>query len=113
MFNKIVKKYINLIENVNVNEMSRAMFDAKSESEKNDLAEKLDKMKPLEQSLEDELNEASQKVKEKEMEQKKKLIGFDLKQYEIKGTEKEWTDALKLPATGSYVTIKRFAFKTI
>ena len=43
-----------------------------------------------------------------EMEQKKQLLGIDLKQYEIKGSESEWVDALKLPTSSSYVTVKRY-----
>lgn len=105
MFNKIVKKYISLIESASVKQISKAMFDEKMIREKNGLSSK---MAPLDQSLEDELEEASQKVKKQEMEEKKKLIGIDWKQYEIKGSEKEWTDVLKLPAQSSYVTIKRY-----
>jgi ElaB/YqjD/DUF883 family membrane-anchored ribosome-binding protein len=73
-----------------------------------EMSKVVDKMQPLKQSLEEELNEAASKVKNDEQEFKKQLINnFDLKQYEIKGTENEWTDALKLP-TNSYVTIKRY-----
>ncbi len=39
------------------------------------------------------------------------LSSFDFKQYEIKGTENEWSDALKLPTTSSYVTVKRMGEK--
>ena len=107
MFNKIIKKLINLLEDINVKQVDKMLF--KSGAEKNGSAV-ADKMQPLEQSLEDELNEASLRVKREEAEQKKQLLGVDLKQYEIKGTEKEWVDALKLPTNSSYVTVKRFEF---
>ncbi len=68
-------------------------------------------MQPLEQSLEDELNEASRKVLAQEMEQKKQLLDINFKQYEIKGTDSEWVDALKLPTSSSYVTVKRLGEK--
>lgn len=100
MFNKVVKKFITLIESKNVNELSKTLF-SEDKAVKNGSA-----MKPLDESLEDELMEAAEHVKKKEMEEKKKLTGIDLKQYEIKGSEKEWADALKLPAK-SYITIKR------
>lgn len=103
MFNKIVKKLINLLEDINVKQMNEELF--KNGSATNGKA--LDKMKPLEQSLEEELNEAAQKIKSEEIEQKKQLLGIDFKQYEIKGSEAEWCDALKLPPNSSYVTIKR------
>ncbi len=108
MFNKIVKKIINLLEEINVNQMSKLLFtsDTQNGGEKNAF---LDKMQPLKQTLEDELNEEAMKVKADEREQKKQLLSntFDLKQYAIKGTETEWVDALKLPTTSSYVTVKR------
>lgn len=101
MFNKIVKKIIALLEDISVNQMNKLLFSNGTE--------KVDKkMEPLKQSLEEELNEASKKVKKDEAQKKKELMSsFDLKQYEIKGNENEWSDALKLPATTSYVTVKR------
>jgi N-acetyltransferase 10 len=106
LFNKIVKKVISLLEEISVKEMSQLMFKERSAADKASLD---NKMQPLAQSLEEELNEAASKVKAKEAAQKKQLLDMklDLKQYEIKGTENEWTDALKLPATSSYVTVKR------
>lgn len=108
MFNKIVKKVIALLEDVSVKELGALMFKARSQADE----ERLDSaMRPLAESLEHELAEAAAKVKAKEADQKRQLLGMtaklDLKQYEIKGTENEWTDALKLPATSSYVTVKR------
>ena len=109
MFNKIVKKIISLLEEINVSQMSKLLFtnDTQNGTEKNALLDK--QMQPLKQSLEEELNEEALKVKADEREQKKQLLSnnFDLKQYAIKGTENEWVDALKLPTTSSYVTIKR------
>ncbi|CAF0885538.1 unnamed protein product [Brachionus calyciflorus] len=106
MFNKVIKKFINLLEEIQVNQISKVLFKPGSELSK----EQLEKMEPLKQSLEEELNEASAKIKQDELEKKKELIGFDLKQYEIKGSEKEWTDALKLPVSG-YVTVKHMSDK--
>ncbi len=101
MFNKIVKKIIALLEDISVNQMNKLLFSNGVDKIEN-------KMEPLKQSLEEELNEASKKVKKDEALKKKELMSsFDLKQYEIKGTENEWSDALKLPATTSYVTVKR------
>ncbi len=105
LFNKIIKKMIALLEEINVAEMNQLLFKSK---EKNGQELINNKMLPLAESLEDELNEAAKKVKAQEMEQKKQLLDVNLKQYEIKGTENEWTDALKLSATGSYVTVKRY-----
>lgn len=103
MFNKIVKKIISLLEEISVSQVSKMLF----KGDNGEMNKVIDKMQPLKQSLEEELNEAASKVKNDEQEFKKQLINnFDLKQYEIKGTENEWTDALKLP-TSSYVTIKR------
>jgi N-acetyltransferase 10 len=101
LFNKIIKKMISLLEEINMNSMKKVMFKDRNESDPSK------SMQPLEQSLEDELNEASKKVKLDEQNQKKELLNVDLKQYEIKGSEKEWVDALKLPTTSSYVTVKR------
>lgn len=112
MFNKIVKKFITMIESKTMSEMGKEMFDMGEETAHKRIGEKNgSRMEPLEESLEDELEEASRKVKQREMEEKKKLIGIDLKQYEIKGTEKEWTDALKLPVNSSYVSVKRLNVK--
>jgi N-acetyltransferase 10 len=108
MFNKIVKKIISLLEEVNVNQINKLLFkdETQNGSEMNSI---ISKMQPLKQSLEEELNEVSLKVKADEREQKKQLLSnnFDLKQYAIKGSENEWVDALKLPPSSSYVTIKR------
>ena len=103
LFNKIIKKIINLVEEINVKELNQMLFKHK---EKNG-SESHNKMVPLAESLEDELNEASKKIKAQEMEHKKQLLDVNMKQYEIKGTENEWTDALKLPTSSSYVTVKR------
>lgn len=108
MFNKIVKKYIALIENKNVSDLSKKLFVKEPEAAKSNGSS----MQPLEQSLEEELEEASRRVQKDEQE-KKRLLGIDFKQYEIKGSEKEWTDALKLPPQSSYVTIKRFLLSPI
>ena len=111
MFNKIVKKIISLLEEINVNQINKLLFkdDTQNGNEMNAI---IDKMQPLKQSLEEELNEVSLKVKADEREQKKQLLSnsFDLKQYAIKGSENEWVDALKLPTTSSYVTVKRYNF---
>lgn len=107
MFNKIVKKYISMIESKNLSEMGKEMF-GDEEIEKKKKENGRASLMPLEESLEEELEEAAQKVKEREMDEKKKLLGIDFKQYEIKGSEKEWTDALKLPVKSSYVSVKRF-----
>lgn len=108
MFNKIVKKMISFLEEVQVSQMNKMLFKSSKEMDEASRA-MLEKMEPLKQSLEEELNEASIKVKQDEMEHKKQLLGFDMKQYEIRGSEKEWVDALKLP-TSSYVTIKSYNF---
>ena len=77
MFNKVIKKMINLLEELSVSQMNKILF-----SDANNGGFKLDKkMDPLKQSLEDELNEASRKVKSDEMQHKKELLSnFDLKQ---------------------------------
>lgn len=107
MFNKIVKKYISMIESKNLSAMGKEMFgDEEIERKKKENGRA--SLMPLEESLEEELEEAAQKVKERELDEKKKLLGIDFKQYEIKGSEKEWTDALKLPVKSSYVSVKRF-----
>lgn len=106
MFNKIVKKIISLLEEVNVHQMNKIMFENNNGTVDESVVAKL---QPLKQSLEDELNEASRKVKQDEQELKKQLMSnIDLKQYEIKGSEKEWVDALKLPPNSSYVSVKRY-----
>ena len=107
MFNKVVKKIINLLEEINIKQVNDQLFKKENGHAKNS-NEIIEKMQPLDQSLEDELNEASKKIKADEMEQKKQLLGIDLKQYEIKGSESEWVDALKLPTSSSYVTVKRY-----
>ncbi len=108
MFNKIVKKLINILEEINVNQVDKILFA--NDKEKNYKA--LDKLQPLKQSLEEELNEASRKIRSDEIEQKKQMLNtFDFKQYEIKGSEKEWVDVLKLPLTNSYVSVKRMTEK--
>jgi N-acetyltransferase 10 len=107
MFNKIVKKMISFLEEASVHQMNKVLFANNTNGNGGLDAETLEKMQPLKESLEDELREAAIKVKAQEMEQKKQLINVDLKQYEIKGSEKEWDDALKLP-TNSYVSVKRF-----
>ncbi|RNA32850.1 N-acetyltransferase 10-like [Brachionus plicatilis] len=101
MFNKVIKKFISLLEEIQISQIDKMLFKPDSEMKKDQ-----DKMQPLKQSLEEELKEASDKVIEQELERKKQLLDVDLKQYEIKGSEKEWTDALKLPVSG-YVTVKR------
>jgi N-acetyltransferase 10 len=110
MFNKVVKKIINLLEDINVKQINADLFKKSNGHDKNS-NEIIEKMQPLEQSLEDELNEASRKVKAQEMEQKKQLLDINFKQYEIKGTDSEWVDALKLPTSSSYVTVKRLGEK--
>ena len=79
MFNKVIKKMINLLEELSVSQMNKILF-----SDANNGGFKLDKkMDPLKQSLEDELNEASRKVKSDEMQHKKELLSnFDLKQWD-------------------------------
>ena len=97
---------ISFLDDLNVNQMNKILFASTSNGSNVIDSETLSKLQPLKESLEEELNEASRKVKAQEMEQKKQLINVDLKQYEIKGSEKEWVDALKLP-TNSYVSVKR------
>lgn len=109
LFNKIIKKTIILLNDVNVKEINKLMFKDKSELVAEN--EAISKMQPLAQSLEEELNEVAREVKAKEMDQKKQLLDINMKQFEIKGTEHEWSDALKLPTTSSYVTVKRLGEK--
>ncbi len=63
MFNKVVKKIINLLEDINVKQINADLFKKSNGHDKNS-NEIIEKMQPLEQSLEDELNEASRKVKD-------------------------------------------------
>ncbi len=108
MFNKIIKKLLNLLEEINVNLIDKILFT--HDKERKDKI--LEKLQPLKQSLEDELNEASRKVESDEIEHKKQMLNtFDFKNYEIKGSERDWVDALKLPLTNSYVTVKRISEK--
>ncbi len=88
LFNKIIKKTITLLEDISVKEMNKLMFKDKSELAVGN--ETINKMQPLAQSLEEELNEVAREVKTKEMDQKKQLLDVNMKQYEIKGTEHEW-----------------------
>lgn len=97
LFNKIVKKVINLIDEVNVKELGKEF--------KVDVPE-LDKMNPLKQTLDEELNEAANDVLKSEKEQKKNLLKIDVKQYEIKANDSDFNQAMTLN-TSSYVSIKR------
>jgi N-acetyltransferase 10 len=63
MFNKVVEKIINLLEDINVKQINADLFKKSNGHDKNS-NEIIEKMQPLEQSLEDELNEASRKVKD-------------------------------------------------
>lgn len=55
-------------------------------------------MQPVQISLEDDLNEAAEEIKERQARDKAKLkaeISRDLKQFAIKGSEDDWAEALK------------------
>ena len=107
LFNKIVKKFISLFEEINVTELSKTFKN------NDNLHAQSMEMMPLKQSLDDELNEEANKVLKKEKEEKKTnmLQLNDLQQYAIKGDNNDWSDALKISSTkpgSSYVTVKRY-----
>ena len=107
LFNKIVKKFISLFEEINVTEISRSLN--KNSDNLQAQAEKAKEMVPLRQTLAEELNEEAEKILKKEKEEKKANILQlnDLKQYAIKGDNNDWSDALKIGTDSSYVTVKR------
>ena len=108
LFNKIVKKFITLFEDINVTEISRSIMNSNDEAHAK--SGRINEMVPLAQSLAQELNEEAEKILKKEKEEKKANILQlnDLKQYAIKGDDNDWSDALKIGTGSSYVTVKRF-----
>ncbi len=107
LFNKCVKKFISLIEEINVTELSKTFTNNESLQAQSD---KVKSMVPLKQSLADELNEEAEKVIKQEKESKKTnmLQLNDLTKYAIKGDDTDWSDALKIGKASSYVTVKRY-----
>jgi N-acetyltransferase 10 len=100
LFNKVIKKLIQLIDDINVNELSK-----KYKANEDNAVDVLDKMKPLKETLAQELNEAA-----KDVLKNTNLKLKNIEQYAVKGSEKDWTNALNLNQTStasSYVTIKR------
>jgi N-acetyltransferase 10 len=100
LFNKVIKKLIQLIDDINVKELGM-----KYKTNEDNAVDVLDKMKPLKETLAQELNEAA-----KDVLRNSNLKLKNIEQYAVKGSEKDWTNALNLNQTStasSYVTIKR------
>jgi N-acetyltransferase 10 len=107
LFNKVVKKFISLIEEINVTELSKGFKNDNLQVQ----TDRVRGMVALKQSLDDELNEEAEKVLKNEKEEKKANILQlnDLKKYEIKANDSDWSDALKINTgkSSSYVSVKR------
>ncbi|ESO97610.1 hypothetical protein LOTGIDRAFT_103703 [Lottia gigantea] len=67
------------------------------------------KMNPVKQSLAEDLNEGADIVMEKEKQNIESLIKNGLEDYAIKGSEKEWQEALEDGGEKSRLSIKRLA----
>ncbi|XP_046583155.1 RNA cytidine acetyltransferase-like [Haliotis rubra] len=71
------------------------------------MAEEKDvQMNPVGQTLEEDLKEASDKVKEKQKQEKAILTDHDLTQYAIKGSEEDWKLALNSHTKAGIISVK-------
>nr|ALU63749.1 N-acetyltransferase 10 [Haliotis madaka] len=95
LFNKVIRK---------VSKCFTEIVEADIESL---MAEEKDvKMTPVSQTLEDDLKEASDKVKEKQKQEKAILTNLDLAQYAVKGSEDDWKVALTNQTKAGIISVK-------
>lgn len=112
---KITKKLISVVENHIADKLTKnrdqkmTKCENQGTKEKNGSAEK-DKFEPINISLNDELNEMENQLT---LKQKNDLIAMKLesfKEYKIKGSEKEWSEALGGTSVG-YIDKKLISIK--
>lgn len=98
LFNRTIRKLTTQLQNI----------EEKAIEDKFDELKPIDgnKLNPVRQSLQDELEEAAKQVRKAEKKQFKNLTK-ELEQYAIKGSEDDWDSALKGHKKASIISIKR------
>ena len=92
LFNKIVKKFITLFEDINVTEISRSIMNSNDEAHAK--SGRINEMVPLAQSLAQELNEEAEKILKKEKEEKEAKRRIDSEQ-RTSNVMHHWSDQEK------------------
>lgn len=83
LFNRIIRKVVNCLNAVMEADVEKDMIERKEIT-----------LQPTEQSMEDELNAAAKEVEATQKKELAILKDLDLTQYEVKGSEHEWKQAL-------------------
>nr|XP_033784109.1 RNA cytidine acetyltransferase [Geotrypetes seraphini] len=84
LFNRIIRKVVQLFNTVQEKAVEEQMVTAKEVI-----------LEPILKSLNEDLEEAAREFQEKHDEEMQKLKGMDLSHYVIQGDEEEWSDVLK------------------
>ena len=100
LFSRSIKKFSNYLKNIEEKAIEKTLPEIKAIDD--------NMLRPISQTLDEELSEAAAQVKKAEQKQFKQL-SKDLTQYAIKGSEDDWDNALK-GSKKTLVSIKRFAF---
>ncbi|XP_054168892.1 RNA cytidine acetyltransferase-like [Oppia nitens] len=103
LFSRVIKKFANYLKAIEEKSIEKTLTNIKSFDE--------NKLRPISQTLDDELEEAAQVVQRSEKKQFKEL-SKDLAQYAIKGSEDDWDSALK-GSKKTLISIKSLAKRSI
>jgi N-acetyltransferase 10 len=97
LFSRSIKKFATYLRGIKEKAIEETLSNVKSIGE--------NRMRPINQSLDDELEEAAKVIKKAENKEFKQL-SKDLSQYAIKGSEDDWDNALK-GSQKTLISIKR------
>ncbi|KAM6937841.1 RNA cytidine acetyltransferase [Xenentodon cancila] len=95
LFNRLIRKFVQVFTNIQEKAIEAQMAATK------DVA-----MEPTVRSLNEDLNDAAKEFEERHKKDLEKVKDMDLEEYEIRGADEEWDQALKNAGNTAIVSIK-------
>ncbi|XP_040574778.1 RNA cytidine acetyltransferase [Lepeophtheirus salmonis] len=99
LFNKMIRKLMNALNETREKDLTRSLLSKKTNGQ-------LNVMKPVDESMDVELERAAQELKRTQKEQLDSLKNSDIGQYAIKGSDKEWESALSGKGSKGLISVK-------
>ncbi|KAK4885895.1 hypothetical protein RN001_002166 [Aquatica leii] len=95
LFNRLIRKFVNYLNSVLEENVEKTLVPRKDLN-----------LKPVEQSMIEELEEAAKDLQKKQRKELEKLKNENMEQFAIKGSDEEWSKALSNKGGKNLITVK-------
>lgn len=98
LFNRLVRRFVQYLNTILEHDVEKTLMPKKNVN-----------LTPVAISMQQELNEAADKLQQKQKKEMEKLKKENLSQFAIKGSENEWGQVLSKKGGKSIISIKRYS----